>query len=281
MLVAGGDPGFEYIRELVHRLSAVVLQAGQAYLVESRLMPLAEEHGFQSVAELVDRLRSEPFGMLHRRVVEAMTTNETSFFRDARFFDLLRDTVLPAVEARRRTERTLRIWSAACSTGQEPYSVAMVLRDSFPHLARWKVELFGTDLAADVLRRARTGIYSQLEVSRGLPAALLVKHFTKQGLEWHLHDDVRAMVAFHELNLIEPWPATMHGMDVVLLRNVLIYFDVETKRRILAKVRSVLRPDGYLLLGAAETTFMLDDGFERAEFDAAGCYRLRGGTAAR
>jgi chemotaxis protein methyltransferase CheR len=280
MIAAGGDPDFDYIRELVRQLSAVVLQAEQAYLAESRLMPLAEEYGFRSVSDLVSRLRTEPFGRLHRRVVEAMTTNETSFFRDAGFFDLLRRTVLPAVEARRTGERTLRIWSAACSTGQEPYSIAMLLRESFPHLRRWRVDLLGTDLAADALRRAQSGVYSQLEVNRGLPDALLRKHFTRRGPEWQLHDDVRAMVAFHELNLIEPWPAEVHGMDVVLLRNVLIYFDVETKRRILTKVRSVLRPDGYLLLGTAETTFMLDDGFERAEFGAAGCYRLRAEGAA-
>jgi chemotaxis protein methyltransferase CheR len=280
MLTAGGEPSFEYIRRLVHQRSAVVLEARQAYLAEARLMPLAEEYGFRSVTELVNRLRAEPFGGLHRRVVEAMTTNETCFFRDPGCFEGLRTDVLPAIVRARAAQRRVRIWSAACSTGQEPYSIAMLLREFAPDLSGWNLELVASDLATEVLRRAQGGTYSQLEVNRGLPAALLLKYFTKQGLEWRLNEDVRAMVEFREINLIEPWPATLHGLDVVLLRNVLIYFDVETKRSILANVRRVLRPDGYLVLGSAETTLMLDDAFERTSADSAGCYRLRDGGAA-
>ncbi len=280
MLIAGGEPSFEYIRRLVHQRSAVVLEARQAYLAEARLMPLAEEYGFRSVTELVNRLRAEPFGGLHRRVVEAMTTNETCFFRDPRCFEGIRNEVLPAMLRARATQRLLRIWSAACSTGQEPYSVAMLLREAATDVTGWSVDLIASDLATEVLRRAQAATYSQLEVNRGLPAALLIKYFTKHGLEWRLNDDVRAMVEYREINLIEPWPATLQGLDIVLLRNVLIYFDVETKRAILAQVRRVLRPDGYLVLGSAETTLMLDDAFERTSADSAGFYRLRDGGAA-
>ncbi|MFN8545612.1 MAG: protein-glutamate O-methyltransferase CheR [Candidatus Binatia bacterium] len=267
---------FEYIQKLVRERSAIVLEDGKVYLADSRLAPLAREEGFQSITELVAQLRGERFGRLHRRVVEAMTTNETSFFRDLHPFEALRSAIFPELVGRRATTRTLDIWCAASSTGQEPYSLALTIREHFPALATWNVRITATDLNTEVLARAGRGTYSQLEVNRGLPAPMLVKYFERKGLEWQLKDDVRRLVTFRELNLAESWP-TMGPLDLVMLRNVLIYFDVETKRAILGKVRRLLRPDGYLFLGGAETTINLDDGFERAQFGKAWAYRVRGG----
>jgi chemotaxis protein methyltransferase CheR len=271
-----GQPGpdYDYICRLVLERSAIVLDASKAYLAESRLAPLAEREGMRSLGELVARLRGERFGRLHRKVVEAMTTNETSFFRDVHPFEALRKAILPALVARRGAERRLSVWSAACSSGQEPYSIAMLLHDSFPELAGWRVEITASDLSTAMLARARRGLFSQLEVNRGLPAALLIKHFRKRGADWQIASKIRSMVEFHELNLAAAWPV-LPRMDVILLRNVLIYFDLETKRRVLARAREVLRPDGYLLLGAAETTLNLDDSFEQLRLERSGCYRLR------
>jgi chemotaxis protein methyltransferase CheR len=203
-----------------------------------------------------------------------MTTNETSFFRDVHPFEALRRTLLPELIDRRRAARRLTIWSAACSTGQEPYSVAMLLREHFPETAQWSVRIFATDLAQEVLERARAGVFTQLEVNRGLPAPLLVRYFRQDGTDWQITPEIRDMVQFEEMNLIEPWPA-LPDFDVVLLRNVLIYFDGESKQRVLRNLRQVLRPDGVLLMGGAETTLNLDDAYERLPIDRAGCFRLR------
>jgi chemotaxis protein methyltransferase CheR len=267
---------FEYVRDLVRQRSARVLEADKAYLVETRLLPLAQEEGLPSVGALVARLGAgAAAGGLAQRVVEAMTINETSFFRDPPAFDAFREVVLPELLRRRAAERALRVWSAACSTGQEPYSLAMLLRE---HRAAdgWDVRVLATDLSGAALERARRGRYSQLEVNRGLPAGLLVKWFQRQGLEWQLKDEVRRAVKFRALNLAAPWPA-LPPPDVVFLLNVLIYFDVPTKQRVLANVRRVLRPDGYLFLGGAETTLNLDEGCERVSAERASCYRLRRG----
>jgi chemotaxis protein methyltransferase CheR len=222
----------------------------------------------------VARLRTAPLNGLQQKVVEAMTTNETSFFRDVQPFEMLKQMVVPELMKRRATERRLNVWCAASSTGQEPYSLAMMLRESFPSLGGWKVRISASDLSTEVLEKARRGRYSQLEVNRGLPAHLLVKYFQRQGVEWQIKDDIRNVIDYRQLNLIEPWPA-LPPMDVILIRNVLIYFDVETKRQILGKARRLLRPDGYLFLGGAETTLKLDDSFERVEFQRTGCYQLR------
>jgi chemotaxis protein methyltransferase CheR len=182
--------------------------------------------------------------------------------------------VLPDLIARRSAVRELNIWCAASSSGQEPYSLAMLIRESFPKLASWKVRILATDLSTDILARAREGRYSQLEVNRGLPATLLVKYFQKRGCDWYLKDDIRNMVDYQIVNLSDRWPY-LPLMDIVMIRNVLIYFAVETKKEILAKVRRVLKPDGYLFLGAAETTFSIDNSFERVQFERATCYQVR------
>jgi chemotaxis protein methyltransferase CheR len=272
--VSNSDADFEFVRKLIYERSAIVLEPSKAYLVDARLTPIVRREGLASLGDLVARLRAESFGELHRTVVEAMTTNETTFFRDVHPFDALKRHVVPSVLSRKAQERTLNVWCAACSSGQEPYSIAMLLRESFPQLASWTIQIIATDLSNDILERAKRGVYSQLEVNRGLPAVLLVRHFKRQGVEWQVSDDLRAMVTFRPLNLIESWPL-LPRMDVIFLRNVLIYFDVDTKKAILAKVRRVLHTEGYLFLGGAETTTNLDETFERVQFEKSGCYRLR------
>jgi chemotaxis protein methyltransferase CheR len=264
---------FDYVCRLVRDQSGIVLGAGKEYLVDARLTPVAHQAELGSVAELVGRLRAAPDNALATRVVEAMVTTETSFFRDLHPFETLRTTVLPDLIRRRRDERRLAIWSAACSTGQEPYSVALLLKEHFPELAARRVDLLATDLSGDVLARARSGRFSQLEVNRGLPAALLVKHFRQHGATWELNEDVRRMVEFRELNLTRPWPPLPRA-DLVFLRNVMIYFDPAAKSAILDRVAKVLRPDGYLLLGGAETTLNLCGSFRRAEHLKGGFHQL-------
>jgi chemotaxis protein methyltransferase CheR len=264
---------FDYIRNLVHSRSAIVLEPEKMYLIDARLTPVARQHGLNSLSEMIQHLRECPANALHQQVVEAMTTNETSFFRDLHPFETLRQTLLPELIAKRAAHKSLGIWSAACSSGQEPYTIAMLLREHSTPLTNWNVRLIATDLATKTLSRAREGMYNQSEVNRGLPAPLLVKYFQKQGQNWQIKEDIRRMVQFTELNLVGEWPS-MPPLDIVFLRNVLIYFSTDTKKLILKKVRQVLRPDGYLFLGAAETTLNLDDAFERVQLGKTICYRL-------
>ena len=267
------DQDFDFIRKLLRERSAITLEDGKQYLVESRLAPLVRELKVDSIADLVRLLRSPLSNVLQQQVVEAMVTTETTFFRDVHPFEALRKTVIPDLVQKRRQERRLNIWCAACSTGQEPYSVALTLREHFPELAGWNVRILATDLSRGVLARAREGRYSQIEVNRGLPAALLVKYFRQHGTSWQLHDALRGMVEFQELNLAAAWPP-LPRMDLVFLRNVMIYFDVETKKAILGRMVNVLHMDGYLLLGGAETTFNVNHSFERLEQFKSGFYRL-------
>jgi chemotaxis protein methyltransferase CheR len=266
---------FEYVKNLVFKQAAIVLEAGKEYLVESRLAPLVRQEGFASFEELIARMRTQSSSnALHWKVIEAMTTNETSFFRDVHPFEALKKAVVPDLLTKRASERKLNLWCAASSSGQEPYTVAMLLREYFPALASWTIRFVASDISTEMLVRSREGRYSQLEVNRGLPATLIVKYFQKQGTGWQVKEDLRRMIEFQQVNLAEAWPS-WPPMDIVLMRNVMIYFDVSTKKAILSKIRRLLRPDGYLFLGGAETTMNLDDAFERAEFDKSGCYRLR------
>ena len=267
-------PDFQFVSQLVRQRSAIVLEVEKSYLLEARLTPLARAEGFTSLEAMIGQMRAQPFNGLHRKAVEAMTTNETSFFRDLHPFDALKTLVIPEVLARRGADHQLTIWCAACSSGQEPYTVAMTLMDAFPQLAGWKVKILGTDLSSAMVARSKLGRYGQIEVNRGLPASLLIKYFEKKGTEWAVKPEVQKWCEFRELNLIEPW-GTMPAVDVVFLRNVLIYFDVETKRTILDNIRKVLQPWGCLFLGGAETTINLGDTFERVQFEKAGCYRLK------
>jgi chemotaxis protein methyltransferase CheR len=267
----------ELIRKLVRDRSGIVLGADKAYLIESRLAPVARANGLDSLEGLCLRLRGNDATALQRQVIEAMTTNETLFFRDGHPWETLGKTVLPDIMAKRQAQKRLTIWCAAASTGQEPYTIAMVIRDLLPSLMQWQLRIIATDIAADVLTRARAGIYSQLEVGRGLPPAYLSRYFAKTGNEWQLKEEIRRMVEFRELNLLESY-GVVGTADVVLMRNVLIYFDVETKRQILTKVRRTMAPDGYFFLGGAETTLNIDDHFERLPGDRGGCYRLKSGV---
>ncbi|MCI0465360.1 MAG: protein-glutamate O-methyltransferase CheR [Gemmataceae bacterium] len=266
---------FAYICKLVQERSGIVLEAGKEYLVETRLAPLVRQLQLSSIAELVGQLRSGSANGVPAQIVEALVTTETLFFRDHTAFEGLRKVVIPELIQRRRNERRLRIWCAACASGQEPYSIALLLGEHFPELAGWEVSLLATDLSRDMLARAREGRYNQIEVNRGLPALLLVKHFQQQGATWQLNADIRGKVEFREMNLARPW-SPMPPLDLVLLRNVMIYFDVETKKAILGRVARQLQPDGYLLLGSAETTFYLDDSYRRVEQLKAGFYQRTG-----
>jgi chemotaxis protein methyltransferase CheR len=265
---------FDLIRTLVRAGSGIVLEDGKGYLVQARLDSLARRLGLETTSGLVAELRKAgPRDPLRGQIVEAMTTNETSFFRDIHPFDALRTVILPDLIARRAKQKTLRIWCGAASTGQEPYTLAMLLKEHFAApLAGWDVKIDATDLSGDVLERARTGRYAQIEVNRGLPVSYLVKYFTRDGSEWVLKDDVRKMVEYRAMNLVERWP-TMAPPDLVMMRNVLIYFDLPTKQKILANVRRVLRPDGYLFLGGSETTMSIDPLYTRQEVGKSVCYR--------
>jgi chemotaxis protein methyltransferase CheR len=265
---------FDFVREVVRRRSAIVLEPGKEYLVETRLGQLARQESYDSLEVLVAALRRAPGGDLERKVVDAMTTNETSFFRDLHPFEALRGTIVPELLASRSARHRLDLWCGACSSGQEPYSIAMVLREAFPQLASWDVRLLATDLSDEMLAKAREGRYSQLEVNRGLPAPYLVKYFDRVGTDWQVKPDLKRGIEFRPMNLIAPWPA-MPAFDVVFLRNVLIYFDVDTKRMILNRIRRTMRPDGWLLLGGAETTMYLDDAYERVAVGRASCFRVR------
>lgn len=268
------ETDFDYVRGLMRERSGMVLEPGKEYLLESRLSPVARREGFASLQALMAHLRAKPLNGLHQTVVEALTTNETSFFRDFHPFEALRQEILPRLMVKRSSERRLRIWCGACASGQEPYSIAMLLRDQFPALDVWLLQIIATDLSTAMLERAQRGRYSQSEVNRGLPAALLIKYFKKAGVEWELRDEIRKMVEFHQMNLASWWPA-LPKMDIIFMRNVLIYLDTETRKAILSKVRRLLRPDGYLFLGGAETTFSIDSSFTHVQFGQSVCYQLR------
>jgi len=263
-----------FVRELVREHSAIVVEPKKAYLVRARLEPIVRDEGVASVSDLIRLLRHTAYGRLHQRVIEAMTTNETSFFRDLTPFEALRDGVLPELIKKRKARKCLNIWCGASSSGQEPYTMALVLREGIPDIDSWKMKFYATDISTAMLLRCQEGKYSQMEVNRGLPAKLLLKYFSKEGVNWCVNDDLRKMIEFKEMNLIGPW-LPFPKLDIVFLRNVLIYFDTETKKNILTKIRKHLSPDGYVFLGGSETTFNLDTGFERVSTYGTSCYRLR------
>lgn len=265
---------FAFISQLLRNHCALVLESGKEYLLRSRLTPVAQKIGVADINQLIERLRQGDDNLLLTQVVEAMVTTETSFFRDLHPFETIRKVVLPELIQRRRTLRQLNIWFAASSSGQEPYSLAMLLNENFPELSNWQINLLGTDISHEMLQRSRLARYSQLEVNRGLPAAMLQKWFRKDGDHWQLDERIRSMVTFSQLNLAQPWPA-MPKWDLVFLRNVMIYFDNSVKSNILGRLSRVLHPDGYLLLGGAETTLSLDDSYYRIESLKSGFYQLK------
>ncbi|MCK1616234.1 protein-glutamate O-methyltransferase CheR [Bradyrhizobium sp. 159] len=262
---------YEYLRKFLKERSGLDLSADKQYLVESRLLPLARKASLSGIPDLVLKIRNGD-GRLATDVVEAMTTNETFFFRDKIPFDHLRETIIPGLVQARAARRSLRIWSAASSTGQEPYSIAMCLKEMGAALAGWRIEIVATDLSQEVLEKSKAGIYSQFEVQRGLPIQLLVKHFTQVGDVWQLNPDIRSMVQFRQLNLLQDF-SHLGTFDVIFCRNVLIYFDQDTKAVIFERMAKAMEPDGTLLLGAAESVIGISDAF-RPIADRRGLYQL-------
>jgi chemotaxis protein methyltransferase CheR len=252
---------YDYLRKCLKERSGLVLAADKQYLVESRLLPVARSAGFANLGDLVRALMLGNAGALMTAVVEAMMTHESFFFRDKIPFDHFRQVVMPALIDARKNMRTIRIWCAAASTGQEPYSLGMCLKDMDAKLAGWRIEILATDLGDDVLEKARQGVYSQFEVQRGLPIQLLVKHFTQVGELWQIAPDIRAMVKYQQLNLLSDF-SRLGRFDLVFCRNVLIYFDTETKIGVLNRLARSVAGDGYLVLGAAETVVGLTDSFK-------------------
>lgn len=269
---------FEYLRKLLKERSGLVLSADKQYLVESRLIPLARKENLDGLSGLVQRMKAPGAERIVSGVVEAMTTNESFFFRDKVPFDHFRDAIMPAMLAARATQRRLRIWCAAASTGQEPYSLAMCLKEMAPKVAGWRIEILGTDLSLEVLEKAKAGIYSQFEVQRGLPVQLLVKYFTQTGEMWQVSPEIRGMVQYRPFNLLESF-AALGRFDIVFCRNVLIYFDQPTKVDVLDRIARSMEPDGFLVLGAAETVVGLTTTFKPVP-ERRGLY-MPEGTAAK
>ena len=251
---------YEYLRKLLKERSGLDLSADKQYLIESRLLPLARKAGLADIAELVQKLHGGSSALI-TSVVEAMTTNETFFFRDKVPFDHFRETIMTEIIKARASRRSVRIWCAAGSTGQEPYSLAMCLKEMGAALSGWRIEIIATDLSQEVLEKSKVGLYSQFEVQRGLPIQLLVKYFTQVGELWQLSADIRGMVQHRQLNLLHDFPQ-LGTFDVIFCRNVLIYFDQETKINIFQRLCKAMEADGFLVLGAAETVVGLTDAFK-------------------
>jgi chemotaxis protein methyltransferase CheR len=251
---------FDFICQILKQRSGLVLGNDKAYLLESRLLPVARKYRLASFEDLVRLIRSKGDEAVIKDVVEAMTTNESFFFRDTKPFDQFKQIVLPTMMAA-RTSKQIRIWSAACSSGQEPYSLAMILSEMSAQLAGWKIEIVGTDLSTEILDRAKEGVYSQFEAQRGLPINLLVKYFTQAGDRWQINQKIRSMVQYREFNLLTD-PRALGRFDVVFIRNVLIYFDQPTKGKILNGISGLMPDDGFLFLGGAETVLGITDRFQ-------------------
>ena len=270
-------PDYEYLRKLLKDHSGLDLSADKQYLIESRLLPLSRKAGLPGISELVQKMKGGSSALI-AQVVEAMTTNETFFFRDKVPFDHFRDSIMPEIMKARAARKSIRIWCAAGSTGQEPYSLAMCVKEMGAQLAGWRVEIIATDLSNEVLEKSRAGIYSQFEVQRGLPIQLLVKNFKQNGEMWQLNADIRAMVQHRQLNLLHDF-SQLGVFDIIFCRNVLIYFDQDTKINIFGRLAKIMEPDGFLVLGAAETVVGLTDVFKPFP-DKRGLYRPTGVRAA-
>jgi len=270
-------PDYEYLRKLLKERSGLDLSADKQYLIESRLLPLARKAGLSGIPELVQKLQGGSSALI-TSVVEAMTTNETFFFRDKVPFDHFRDTIMPDIIKARAGRRSVRIWCAAGSTGQEPYSLAMTLKEMGAALTGWRVEIIATDLSQEVLEKAKAGVYSQFEVQRGLPIQMLMKYFKQTGETWQVNPELRAMIQHRQLNLLQDF-SHLGTFDVIFCRNVLIYFDQETKINIFNRLARQIEPDGFLVLGAAETVVGLTDTFKPLA-DRRGLYKPNDARAA-
>ncbi|MDR3375818.1 MAG: protein-glutamate O-methyltransferase CheR [Ancalomicrobiaceae bacterium] len=267
---------YDYLRAYLKQRSGLVLTNEKQYLIESRLMPVARKFGLAAITALVAKLKEQQNGPLGEAIVEAMTTNESFFFRDKVPFDHFNQTMLPHMLQTRGRDRRFRIWCAAASTGQEPYTLAMCLKDAEAKIAGWRIEMIGTDLSLEVLEKAKAGVYSQFEVQRGLPISYLLKYFSQHGDTWQIASELRAMVQYRKLNLLENF-SQLGQFDIVFCRNVLIYFDNQTKIDILNRIRKMMPDDGFLVLGAAETVVGLTDAFKPVP-DKRGLYQVTGAS---
>ncbi|MBV8916792.1 CheR family methyltransferase [Bradyrhizobium sp.] len=270
-------PDYEYLRKLLKDHSGLDLSSDKQYLLESRLLPLARKSGLSSITDLVQKLKGGSTAIT-AQVVEAMTTNETFFFRDKVPFDHFRESIMPEMIKARANRKSIRIWCAAGSTGQEPYSLAMCLKEMGAALAGWRVEILATDLSQEVLEKSKAGIYSQFEVQRGLPIQMLVKYFKQVGEVWQINPELRAMIQHRQLNLLHEF-SSLGAFDVIFCRNVLIYFDQDTKTNIFNRLAKAVEPDGFLVLGAAETVVGLTETFKPFA-DRRGLYRPSGSAGA-
>jgi chemotaxis protein methyltransferase CheR len=268
---------YDYLRKLLKDRSGLVLSSDKQYLLESRLLPIVRRLDLGSLGGLVAKLRAPGSEPLIVQVVEAMTTNESFFYRDKVPFDNFSEAIMPALLAARANQRRIRIWCAAASTGQEPYSLAMCLKEMGAKLAGWRVEIVATDLSLEVLEKATAGVYSQFEVQRGLPVTLLIKYFAQKGDTWQISPEIRAMVQYRPFNLLHDF-AQLGQFDVVFCRNVLIYFDQQAKIDILHRIAKLMPSDGYLVLGAAETVVGLTEAFKPLT-DRRGVYALNSSSA--
>lgn len=271
---------FQFVSGIIKEQSGLVLKENKTYLLESRLSPLARRRGMANLDEMVQALRLRPDPALIREITEAMTTNESFFFRDIKPFDLFRDKVLPKIIDARAGQKKLRIWCAAASTGQEPYSLAIILKEMAARLSGWRVDIVGTDISSEVLTKAKAGLYSQFEVQRGMPIQFLVKYFKQQDEMWQIDPSLRSMVEFKEYNLLHDLNP-LGKFDIVFCRNVLIYFDQETKGKVLENIARLMPEDGTLFLGGAETVLGVSDSFEPVQGER-GIYKVmskKGGVA--
>lgn len=265
---------FQYIRDTLHERTAIRLMDNKSYLVETRLSVLAKRNGLANVDALVDQLRVPGSAVLWNEVVDAMTTNETSFFRDGKPFEVLRDKVLPALTEKSQDTRQLHVWSAASASGQEAYSIAMIWNEIRNQHPLWDLEILATDISSKMLERGRAGSYSNLEVMRGLSEQRRADNFQRSGDRWEINEQLKKNVKFQYLNLIQGWPS-LPKMDIVFIRNVLVYFDHPTKCNLFAKVRRIMKPNGFLFLGGTESALTIDDQFERVFDSGSSCYRLK------
>lgn len=265
---------FEFLRDLIKRESGIALYEEKIYLIKARLEPVLKKANIQSIQELVTQLRWQPKKELLESVVDVMTTNETFFYRDVTPFDTLRIDVLPELINKRASKKSIDIWCAACSSGQEPYSIAMLIREHFPVLNDWKVNIHATDISNEMLEKAKKGYYSQFEINRGLPKNLL-KYFDEDSRGWTIKKDIKKMINFQPGNLVGRWPAIISSLDVIFMRNVLFYFEHDVKKQILTQAQQVLKRDGYLFLGQSETVSQLDTNFELCQFSTTSCFQLQ------
>ncbi|MBX6423591.1 protein-glutamate O-methyltransferase CheR [Thermosulfurimonas sp. F29] len=266
---------FNFFTMLVERASGISIKSGKEYLLQSRLDELARTLGYRDHEKLYEVARTKLTRQLLDQIVDALTTNETYFFRDQHPFETLRRVIIPELKKKREREKRLRFWSAACSTGQEPYSLAILLREYFPDLVKsWHIEILASDISESALKKAREGVYNQIEVNRGLPVTFLVKYFKQVAAHWRISDEIRRMVTFKRINLVEPFPV-MHQFDVILCRYVLIYFSQPMKKRVWENLCRALAPGGYILLGATEIPPELPADMEKKVLGKTVCFRKK------